>query len=123
MVNETTTDPRAAGTVRWTSGTNLALGIWLIIAPFVLGYSGLPAPLWNDLVCGLLIAILAGVRLGKPAHAEWASWTNAGIGAWLIIAPWVLAGYLSAAVWNDVIVGIVVLVLGAYSASAAKKLK
>ncbi len=41
------------------SGLNILLGIWLIIAPFVLGYSGNSTPLWNDIIFGVLIAIRA----------------------------------------------------------------
>jgi len=41
---------------------NIGTGIWLIAAPFILGYAASPAPLWNDIVCGLLIVVLAGIR-------------------------------------------------------------
>ncbi len=45
------------------------------------------------------------------------SWIIALLGIWLIISPWVL-GFSGdmAAVWNAVIVGIIVLILGAYNA-------
>lgn len=39
----------------WEEWLNLGLGIWLLIAPFVLGYAGLPVPMWNHLLIGLLI--------------------------------------------------------------------
>ena len=38
------------------SWTNFALGLWLVIAPFVLLYRGIQAALWDDVVVGLLIA-------------------------------------------------------------------
>ena len=123
MDRETTTvtSPTVRNTVRWTSGSNLVLGLWLIIAPFLLGYSGLSGPLWNDIISGVLIAALAILRLGKPATSEWASWTNMVIGIWLILGPWVIAGYTTDAAWNDVIVGILVACLAAYSALAVRK--
>lgn len=34
-------------------------GIWLIIAPFVLNYSETTAALWNDIVAGIIIAVVA----------------------------------------------------------------
>jgi len=34
-------------------------GIWLIVAPFVLGYSAAPRALWNDVVCGIIAIIVA----------------------------------------------------------------
>lgn len=39
----------------WEEWLNLGLGIWLLIAPFVLNYAGLPVPMWNHLLVGLLI--------------------------------------------------------------------
>jgi len=33
-------------------------GIWLIIAPFVLGYSDTTSALWNDIVLGIVVAVV-----------------------------------------------------------------
>lgn len=33
-------------------------GIWLIIAPFILGYSTLPQALWNDIILGIIVAVV-----------------------------------------------------------------
>lgn len=55
-------------------------------------------------------------RTGVPA--SWASGLNVLAGIWLIISPWVLGfGNQPAAIWNTVILGIVVLLfaLGAMS--------
>lgn len=38
---------------------NLLLGVWLILAPFVLGYSDTNKALWSDLIVGVVIVILA----------------------------------------------------------------
>lgn len=43
----------------WTNWFNLVLGVWLVIAPFVLGYSNKPAALWNDIILGLAVGVLA----------------------------------------------------------------
>ncbi len=40
---------------------NVALGGWLIAAPFILGYSAIPAPTWNDVLVGTIVILLAGV--------------------------------------------------------------
>ena len=115
------TPQMASNTVQWTSGSNVVLGAWLIIAPFALGYSGAIAPLWNDIVFGLVVVVLAVLRLTKPIHSVWASWTNAVVGGWLVIAPWVLAGYTSTTMWNDVLVGLLIVCLAIASALAAQK--
>ncbi|HEY7548327.1 MAG TPA: SPW repeat protein [Hyphomicrobiaceae bacterium] len=43
----------------WEEWLNLLAGIWLFISPWVLGYSGTATPLWNALIVGALVFILA----------------------------------------------------------------
>jgi hypothetical protein len=38
---------------------NVVLGVWLIIAPFILGYSKIGAAMWNDIIVGIVVAVLA----------------------------------------------------------------
>lgn len=112
---------RIRSTVKGVSGTNLAAGLWLIAAPFVLAYTGVTAAIWNDILVGLAVLILAWIRVAKPLEHEGASWTNVVLGLWLLIAP-VSLGYTatSAALWNDVIVGLFVAGLGTWSALASR---
>lgn len=42
----------------WLSWINLIAGIWLIIAPFALGYAN-TTPRWNDIILGIIVAALA----------------------------------------------------------------
>lgn len=50
----------------------IIFGIWLIIAPFVLGYSNVVNAMWNDIILGILVTIgsylanaeLKGTRVG-----------------------------------------------------------
>lgn len=105
------------------TNTNIGIGVWLILAPFILGYSGLPAPMWNNIVCGVLIIVLGGIRTSGILENVGLSYTNAGIGAWLIVGPFVL-GYsnLPAPMWNDIVVGLLVLVLGIWSAQSTRNI-
>ncbi len=114
-------DPSAVKTVKLASGTNAGIGVWLVLAPFVLGYSALQGPLWNDIITGVIIAALAMIRFGSPLGSVWASWTNAGIGAWLVIAPFVLGGYVVPATWNDIVTGVLVVILAVVSAQATPR--
>ena len=41
----------------WEEWLNLIVGLWLIIAPFVLGYTHQSGPMWNQIIVGLLIGI------------------------------------------------------------------
>jgi len=35
----------------------IILGIWLIIAPFLLGYQHITSAMWNDIILGVLVAL------------------------------------------------------------------
>jgi hypothetical protein len=39
---------------------NVVLGVWLVIAPFLLGYRTITAALWNDIIVGVIVVVLAG---------------------------------------------------------------
>ena len=53
----------------WEEWVNLVLGLWLIVAPFALGFRGESAATTNHIIVGLLIAIDAvSVLIDFPAH-------------------------------------------------------
>jgi general stress protein CsbA len=90
----------------WPRWINIVLGIWLVMAPPLLGY--LDANAWtNDRLLGVLVALTAGVALYFPR----VRFLNASLGVWLIIAPFVLGYIGSRAITNDIVVGIAVAVI------------
>jgi SPW repeat-containing protein len=95
------------------SWTNLALGLWLVAAGFVLKHATGNA-IVEDVITGLLVALAAlwAARAYRPGVSRAASWTVALTGLWIAAAPFAL-GYerASLAVANDVIVGLVILTL------------
>jgi hypothetical protein len=44
---------------QWEEWVNVALAVWLIVSPFVLGYAALETVLWNQIVVGVLVGGLA----------------------------------------------------------------
>ncbi len=44
------------------SWINFILGLWLIIAPFVLQFSHDMTALWNSVILGIVIAVLSIIR-------------------------------------------------------------
>ena len=64
-----------------------------------------PKAMWNNVVVGALLGILAMVRWGMD-QPGW-SWINLLLGIWLVISPFVLV-LGTAAMWNNVILGIIV---------------
>ena len=44
---------------KWEHWVSLAIGAWLIVSPWVLAYDALQAALWNQIVTGLVVCVLA----------------------------------------------------------------
>jgi hypothetical protein len=107
----------------WISWTNVALGIWLIVAAFLFRHAS-GVGVTENIVTGSFVALTAlwAARAFKPRVSLVASWTVALTGLWVLAAPFAL-GYErgTAAVANDVIVGCVIVALGTASITAKAK--
>ncbi len=44
---------------KWEHWVSLAMGVWLIVSPWVLTYTALQAAVWNQIVTGLVVCVLA----------------------------------------------------------------
>ena len=53
---------------QWEEWVNLIVGVWVFIAPFVLGFSAAPSALWTHVVIGLVVAVLAALELWSVMH-------------------------------------------------------
>src|SRR5215472_6194416 len=82
-----------------SSLVNILLGIWIIISPFALNMHA-PKAMWNNIIIGVLVGILALIRWGIDQRG-W-SWVNLLLGIWLVISPFALV-LGTAAMWNNVI--------------------
>ena len=94
-------------TLPWNLLLSVALGLWLMLAPAVFGTQGAAAN--SDRVMGALvvtIAMIALAEVGRPVR-----FINILFGAWIIFAPWLLSGASTVAGWNDVIVGVALILL------------
>ncbi|MEW5710290.1 MAG: SPW repeat protein [Pseudomonadota bacterium] len=96
-------------TKRWQDWVTLALGVWLFISPWVLGFEDkMSAVAWNSYLLGAAVAIFSVVCLYTPK--VWEEWLNVAFGVWLIISPWVVGfSTFAAATYNAVAVGILVI--------------
>lgn len=99
-------------------------GLWEALAPFILGYSVTTIAMWNAIIVGVVLIILAiwaavSNQAGVDRNLDW---INVVLGVWLILAPFVL-GYSAVlmAMWNDIIVGVVAIVLAAWAATMFSK--
>jgi hypothetical protein len=118
----------------WTHYANLALGLWLVCAPFAAGYlshhgidsnmqramteRALPPPAWRDLwmtrsdvLSGALIVIFSALSATPARRFPWAQWANAAVGFWLLLAPLVCWTPSPAAYAGDTLLGALVIAL------------
>jgi len=102
----------------WQNWLNAILGIWLILSPFILGYGNVTSATWNDIIVGILLAVVAGWVASARVASSAPKWFCFILGIWLIFSPFIL-GFSGQAVpfWNNIIIGIVSAVLAAWAAS------
>jgi hypothetical protein len=43
----------------WLSWVNAVLGVWVLISPWALRYSEFAVPMWNNIVLGIVVIVLA----------------------------------------------------------------
>jgi hypothetical protein len=92
------------------SWINFILGLWLIVAGFTLSAASRPV-MGEEIVLGIIIAVLAAISAARPSTAI--SWLVAIAGLWTLVAPAVISyAGMNVSRTNDIVVGIVVLVLG-----------
>ena len=82
-------------------------GGWLMFAPDYFGTTGRASD--SDRLAGALVLTLALISTAEVGRAV--RFLNILFAAWLLIAPWVLAGFVPGAQWNDVAAGIALILL------------
>jgi hypothetical protein len=75
---------------RWQDWASFALGLWLAVSPWVLGYSQLETATANAAFIGLALAL--GSHFEVSFDGTSMEWFNMAAGLWLVLAPFVL-GY------------------------------
>lgn len=108
---------RTANSLSWLVAVT---GLWELVSPFILGYSAITVAMWNAVIVGVVLILLAGwAALSQEVSTDRTlDWINAILGFWLVVSPFVL-GYSASmvALWNSAIVGIVVIVLAGWAAT------
>ncbi|MGE5244288.1 MAG: SPW repeat protein [Betaproteobacteria bacterium] len=92
---------------------NLILGIWLIVAPFAIGYSGMSrVATAEDIVLGILLIGFSWWIVAAVAAPVGTAWFQLLCGIWILLAPFVL-GYraIPGAMANDVVCGVIAIVV------------
>lgn len=101
--------------IRIASGLNCLVGLYVLVSAWIGGANS--GNQLNGIILGAVVSILAATRFFS-GMGPWASWINAIVGALFIISPWVYGYAGEAWMWNSIVVGIVMVVLGVWSALA-----
>jgi hypothetical protein len=114
---------RATSTPKAQAIETMALltGVYLAASPWIAGFSNLTTLAVTNLIVGIAYAVLMSGGFGRAYERTHSmAWAACALGAWTIIAPWVVAGDVSTTrtVWNNIIVGVIAMLLG-LAASAA----
>ena len=91
----------------WAKFINIILGLWLIVAPSILGYTTAASD--NGHIVGPIIITFSTISLWEATDnvRKW----NYPFGLWLLLSPFVLGYELPFAIASDIGVGIAGLVL------------
>jgi hypothetical protein len=73
---------------QWEDWCDWALGIWLILSPWVLLFEADTTATRNAVTIGFLI--VAAEALTLSVFRVWEEWINVALGAWLLVSPWAL---------------------------------
>lgn len=97
-----------------SDGLTLLAGLYLAISPWIVGFSGLAPITINNLVIGLAIAGLAIGFSSAFGRTHGIAWICPVLGAWTILAPWVISGDMSTdrTIWNNVVTGALIVCFG-----------
>ncbi len=105
--------------IRFASGMNLMLGLWLLFSPLILGYTYSVIATVEAVLFGLVVMAVAWLRLLHPERARFASAINLILGLILIVSAFLLgAAGVDAAEWNDLSIGIPLALFALWSTGA-----
>jgi hypothetical protein len=99
--------------------SNVLLGLWLMLAPFVLALlnNTVIRVLWEDFILGFGIASFSLCRILSRRREEIAiaDWLVTALGFLTLANPFLYSYFkLPAAAWNNVLIGSAVFILAAY---------
>lgn len=103
-------------TLQWEDWAGIALGAWLIVSPWILGYAEHSAATVNSVLLGTVLAVAELLNLDEHKPAE--EWIDLVAGLWLALSP-ALLGFvaLTQAAVNAVAVGLLSMLLAAFALS------
>lgn len=118
-------------------GLTFLSGLYLALSPWIVGFQRFTGLAVSNLIIGLAVAALALACASAFSRTYGVSWLLPLLGVWAIISPWVARGgravttgmpsvpertttaLTAGPIWNNVVTGLLILVLGAASLAMA----
>jgi hypothetical protein len=109
-----------ASYIRFAGGVSAVIGAIYFGAPFFFGFVDVSTALWNHMIAGVLLMLLAGLAVRHPLRRGTMGWLAAALGVWIIVSPFVLGhAWVYGSVWPSVILGVYTVLMGVFAASEA----
>jgi hypothetical protein len=103
-------------TLQWEDWVGIALGAWMLVSPWVLGYSDNGVATMNALILGTILVLEEMLDLGVHEMAEEGIDLIAGF--WLVVSPMVLGfASLTPASANAMAVGVLTMLFAFWAMS------
>jgi SPW repeat-containing protein len=102
--------------LKWEDWSGIVLGMWMLVSPWVIGFSDYSAATMNALVMGTVLVLAELLELSVHETAE--EWLDIVAGLWLLVSP-VALGFTSSmpATVSTVAVGFLTVLFAALALS------
>jgi len=101
---------------------NAIIGIWFVIAPWMLGFSYDAGATSASIVFGILQVITSLLRANKPGWNSWQNWISLISGLWFVLFPFIYS-LTGEVLWSSIILGLVTGLFSLWSLNSKLKLK
>lgn len=106
--------------IRFAGGVSVVIGAIYFGAPFFFSFMEVSSALWNHMITGVLLILLAGLAMSHPVRRGTVGWVAAALGVWIIVSPFVLGhSWVWPSVWLSVVLGVYTILMGVLAASEA----
>ncbi|WIV66531.1 SPW repeat domain-containing protein [Natrialbaceae archaeon AArc-T1-2] len=120
--SETMAEPEG---MKWLSGIASLVGLWILVSPFV--YAATDAGLWNNVIIGAAIFLIAGYNYYRIVNdyptSVGAMSLVALLALWTIAAPFTFEIGVDALLWSNVVAGLLGLIFAGYVAYTGRRIR